>query len=479
LFGIKSQYSELLLIAILYKEEAMIPFNKGGHTYNLVIRFMGIVILMMVGISPVRAESSKLEPFNNPLSLRDCIKIALETNPVTQTAVMKVLAAKEASGEARSPFYPQLGLQTRYAHWQQRIFLPKGLTFPGQPTPTIVGPTDDWMGGLRARYTLFDSGERWGNYQAALAKQGVTEEEKVRIIQDLVLGVQEGFYGLAAAMEILSVAEKNLDRAKDHLRLAKERKAAGAVSQADVLRVQVETSNSELALVRAESLLRISKGSLNTVMGLPIEGALIIEAKGEDLPSPNSIDLSKALEQAIINRPEIKAAQKRIEAQQSNLQAAKSAYGPKLFAEGSYGRRDTEFFPQDVEWLVGVSIEWPLFTGFFRQHHLARTKAEVSKEEAEAKQLILKVKEEVWAAHSKLQEAFGAVHTTKILVEDAQESMRMAKERYEAGAGTITDLLDAQTSLARAQATQVEAGWDYHTANAVFKRSIGLIEDKI
>jgi outer membrane protein TolC len=54
----------------------------------------------------------------------------------------------------------------------------------------------------------------------------------------------------------------------------------------------------------------------------------------------------------------------------------------------------------------------------------------------------------------------------------------MAKERYEAGAGTITDLLDAQTALVRALSTQVEAVWDYYIARAVFQRSIGKMQEE-
>ena len=456
----------------------MIPFNKAGNRVSLIILFLGLASFFLGFTCSVRAESPKVDSSSKPLSLRDCIKIALETNPLQEAALKGVQTARETVGESRAPYYPELGVQARYARWQQRAFLPSDLTIPGRPTPTIIGPTDDWMAGLRVRYTLFDSGERRAQYRSALARQGVAEEEKSRITQDLVLGVYQGFYGVAAAIETFSVAEKNLNRAKDHLRLAKERKAAGAVSQADVLRVQVETSNAELALVRAESLIRISKGSLNTIMGLPVESPLALEIKGEDIISPDFPDLANALNQAIRNRPEIKAAHKRLEALKNGVEAAKSAFGPKVRAEGSYGRRDTEFFPQDEEWLAGVSIEWPLFTGFYRQHHLARTKIEVSKEEAENKQLLLKVRQEVWTAHSKFKEAYEAVQTAKVLVQDAQESMRLAKERYEAGAGTVTDLLDSQTALARALATQVEAGWDYHTAKAVFKRSIGKMPEE-
>jgi outer membrane protein len=437
---------------------------------------LGMIPLVLGLFSPVWAESLSKDPSNKPLSLQDCIKIALETNPLQEAAGKGVETARETVGESSAPYYPELSLQSRYARWQARAFLPGGLSLPGVPLPTIVGPTNDWMAGLRVSYILFDSGERRAQYRSALARQGVAEEEKSRITQDLVLGVYQGFYGVAAAMETFTVAKENLNRSKDHLRLAKERKAAGAVSQADVLRIQVETSNAELALVRAESLIQISKGSLNTLMGLAVESPLALEIKGEDIISPDLPDLSKALDQAIRDRPEIKAAKKRIEALVGGVEAAKGAFGPKVRAEGSYGRRDTDFPPQDEEWLAGVSIEWPLFTGFYRRHHLARTKVEVSREESETKQLLLKVRQEVWTAHNKFKEAYEAVQATKVLVQDAQESMRLAKERYEAGAGTVTDLLDSQTALARALASQVEAGWDYHTARAVFKRSTGSIE---
>jgi outer membrane protein len=456
----------------------MIPVIKTVNTRWLKAIFLGMITFVLGFFVPVYAESPAAAPSDKPLSLTDCIKIALETNPLQQAASRSLQTAREIVGETRAPFYPELGLQARYAYWQQRAFLPSDLSLPGRPTPTIIGPTDDWMAGLRVRYTLFDSGERRAQYYSALARQGVAEEEKARITQDLVLGVYQGYYGLAAALETLTVAEKNWARAKDHLRLAKERKEAGAVSQADVLRVQVETANAELALVRAEHLVRISRGGLNTVMGLPAERPLVLEVKGDEITAPDFPDLSKALDQALQHRPEIKAALKLVEALKGGVEAAKSAFGPKVRAEGSYGRRDTVFFPQDDEWLAGISIEWPLFTGFFREHRLARAKTEVSREEAEIRQLLLKVRQEVWTAYSRIKETYAAVQTTKVTVSDAQESMRLAKERYEAGAGTVTDLLDSQTALARAQANQVEAEWDYHTAQAVFKRSTGSLEEK-
>jgi outer membrane protein TolC len=58
-------------------------------------------------------------------------------------------------------------------------------------------------------------------------------------------------------------------------------------------------------------------------------------------------------------------------------------------------------------------------------------------------------------------------------VVDAGEGVRLAEERYAVGAGTINDLLDAQTALARADAHLIGAQWDYHIASAEFQRAVG------
>ncbi len=312
--------------------------------------------------------------------------------------------------------------------------------------------------------------------QVAKARQGLAQEEQARVRQDIILSVYYGFYGLTSALDAKRVAEQNLDRSRDHLRLTSLQKEAGAVPKADVLRAQVEVSNAQLALIRAENLIRLARGNLNLSMGRSVEKPVEVTPSAQPPTRPEQMDLSLSLDQAVQSRPEIKGALKKIEVSQSNIQAARSAYGPRLRAEGSYGWRDSDFLPQDEDWALGITLEWPLFTGFARKHRLARAKADLSKEEAEAERLKLAVRQEVWNAFSRVTEAYQTLETSQILVQDALESHRLSRERYEAGAGTITELLDAQTALARAEATRVESEWDYQIALAQFQRATGRLE---
>jgi outer membrane protein len=266
-----------------------------------------------------------------------------------------------------------------------------------------------------------------------------------------------------------------LARAEDHARLSLERKAAGAVPQADVVRAQVDVADARLALARAVSEVRIAGGNLNTAMGLPAETPVAINVKPHDIAPPAALQIHDALELAISTRPELKAARKQVDASTKSVAAARSAFGPKVQAEGSFGWRDTDFLPHDKDWMAGFSIELPIFTGFSSKHRLGRTRAEFSRKEADLEALTLAIRQEVWAAYSRLQESFERIRAAEPLVRYALESVRLAQERYAAGAGTMTDLLDSETSLARADAIQVEAAWACQTANSIFQRAMGQL----
>jgi len=414
-------------------------------------------------------------PRKGPLTLQSCVRIALEENPALRAAREGVAIAHDSVGIARAPYYPTLGLNAAYRRFESHIFLPEGVG--GANPPTSLGPTDDWSTGLRARYLLFDSGARAAQMRAALSRRDVAEEEAAAIRQDIALAVHQDFYSLLSAMEAKSAAKENLLRAEEHLRLTREHLAAGAVPQADVIRAQVEVADARLNSVRAESAVRLAQGKLNTTMGLPVETDIETDTRADDMVSPEDIKVAESLERAVHARPELRAALRRIAGARNAVDAAKSAYGPRITTDAGYGYRDSEFLPEDKDWSVGVGLELPLFDGFARSHSLSKAKREVSREEAEARRMVLKVREEVWSAHLKLKEAYEAAQAAEALVRDAGESMRVTQERYKAGAATTSDLLDAQTTLARAEFISVDSRWNYHMATASLRRAIGEIAD--
>ena len=104
---------------------------------------------------------------------------------------------------------------------------------------------------------------------------------------------------------------------------------------------------------------------------------------------------------------------------------------------------------------------------------MSRSRAELAREEAVLEQRRLQVREEVWSASTELERAWSAIAATETSVRASEESLRIIRERYERGVALVTDLLDTQTALARAEASLAEARWTYRAARAGFDRAMG------
>ncbi|HVU36195.1 MAG TPA: TolC family protein [Opitutaceae bacterium] len=407
------------------------------------------------------------------LSLDDCVKLAAERQPAIAAARAGVAGAQEAVSEARAPYYPQVDLSAGYHRWQRHAFLPSGLALPGHSIPDLIGPLDDWNGGLGSRWMVYDFGVRRAGLAAARARYAGAQADARAIEADVRLGVESAFFGLAAARDVEKVAEKNLERTETHRKLAIARRDAGAVPAADVLRLDAELANARLDLISAQSRVRIASGQLNTAMGRPADVPVVIAPPSSLEPPPGRAELEEAVRRALADRPEIASAAQRADAARAAVGGARADRGAKLHADASYGWRDTAFLPSTPEWQAGLAVDLPIFDGGSRAHHVARTKADLARQEAALAQTRLEVRNEVWTASSELERTWASIAANEASVKASEESLRVVRERYERGAAVITDLLDTQTALARAESSLAAARWNYCAARAAFERAVG------
>ncbi|MBN2429821.1 MAG: TolC family protein [Acidobacteria bacterium] len=402
------------------------------------------------------------------VSLAACLRIGLSQNPALAAAREGIRIAGEEAGMARAAYYPDVRLEGGYRRWQSHAFIPE-IPVPG--LPSTIGPIDDWSVRLRASYLLYDGGERAARYRGALAAAAAAGEDTRQLRQDLALAIHQAFYALTAADEARAAAQQQLARTRNNLRLTEVRLAAGAVSKADVLRARVEAADAELALVRVANLVEMRRADLNRTLGLPVETPLIIDPLVDDPAAPTKEEVSAAMDRAARQRPSILALRQRLEAGGQEVRAARSRYYPRFSLDGYAGWRDEEWAPEDADWSVGLSFSLPLFQGFSRRHELGRARAEQDRLAALLREARQQVRQDVWDAHLRIGEAREAVTAAAVLVADAAESLRLVQARYEAGAGTVNDLLDVQAALARAEAIQVEARMNLRQAQATFRWS--------
>lgn len=420
-----------------------------------------------------------------PMTLEDCVAVALKESPGVKVSELGAEAAGEAALSVKSAYYPSLGLALGYRRIETRIFFPESMVeafslaasgSAASPLITpILGPMSQWSTGLRASYTLFDSGQRRAQARGSDAGRDAVRAVSSAVRQETILLISRAYFGLLSAGEQEGVFRRALARSEDHLKLAQARKEAGTVSKADVLRFQVEVSTAKLRLVAGEGNVRVAQGALNTAMGRAAETPLEVAAVPPEIGLPSAPE-SQLANEAVSRRPEVKAAASSVAAHERAVDAARSAYGPRVSMDASWGRLDALWFPDYRDWSVGITLSWPVFTGFSRQHNLAKAKLDLEGEREAARRTELGVRQEVWEARSRIAEASQSMETATILRDEADESLRVARERYAEGAGTVSDLLDAEAALQRAESTLVQARHALALARVHLLRAVGELD---
>lgn len=416
-----------------------------------------------------------------PLSLEVCKKIALDTNPLSKAATEGIQIANETVGIAQSAYYPRVDFHAHYERWQTYNFFrlnnPFGNILPVDLNivPNIIGPTNDYNFAVNSRYTLYDWGKRRAILMESISEKNAAIEESQRVYQEILLNVSIAFYDLLANRALEKVAIKNLERSEKNHQFTKERESSGSNPLSDVYQAEVLVSEARQEVVRVQNLVRISKVNLNSAMGLPPDVEIEISDELLGPPSLNSFNLKEAQYKSIVHRPEIKSALAHLKALKFHIKSIEGDFGPQVTAVGAYGKRDANWPPKFDEWKFGVRMEMPLFTGYELTHKLRKSQAEYCRAKAEYESLSLNIQQQVWIAYSKMEEGAEMIRTSKAQVKNAEESMRLTEERYQVGAGVITDLLSAQTALNRAYASHVDALWRYQSAIIYFIWAQGLL----
>jgi outer membrane protein len=400
------------------------------------------------------------------LTLADCIRVGLELNPSTNSTWQAVQSAAARVGEEQSAYLPEVDLSAGAVREKQ-------ITFQSLQSKQQPSADDLYTTAFALKYLLFDGGQRSAKVSGVQADLQSVGFQHNTGLQSVALKVEQAYYTLLATQWALRVAEETVRSNESHVRLAQARFDAGLVPRSDVLKAATAKADADLALVSARDAVRIAEGTLVSAMGLKVSKPVRIADVSEDTHAHEVEDMNRLLDEAARNRPELLAAASKVKAKQAAIQEAKSQYWPKINASAGYGWVDNTFFPNHDQWAVGVTLDFPLFTGFKREYQVKRAKSDAEQARADYVNQLRGVELEVWTAYSRLIEADEAIQAAKIYVASADESARLADGEYKAGAGTIIALIDAQTALTSARNRLVQARFTWYTVRAQFEKAIG------
>src|SRR5205809_2837016 len=326
---------------------------------------------------------------------------------------------------------------------------------------------------------LIFNGTTWPSIRATFFQRDSAYFAFRNILDQLLATVKTQFYQIVVNRELIKVQEQSVQLLQSQLQDQQNRFEAGTVPRFNVLQAEVAYYNQLPLLITAQNNYRISKLTLAKTLGLDFQPRRgenpLLEVIGAMPYVPRSIALGDAIELGKQRRPFLKQARANVLNQRQQLRAATGQWLPTITTTGGgeWISSPTNSSWHDISkgWIAQVQGSLPIWDsgqiyGQVKQQRALLSEAEFTYED-DARQVEL----EVQTAYSNLQQNMELIKSQEKNVGLAEEALRLAKARLDAGAGVQLDVLNAQVQLLTAQSTQLQALFGYNSSLAEFDRA--------
>jgi outer membrane protein len=423
----------------------------------------------------------------SPITLQQAVNVALEKNPERKAALADTRAASEGVKEARASLLPRVqfsetitdGNDPVYvfgSKLRQQRFTNADLALNVLNTPTPLSNYATRFGGT---WNLFDSFASWHAVNRAERAKDAAGHQLERTDQEIVFRVIDAYYGELLAKSEVGVAEEAMKTAQSILDRSKNRFESGIAVESDYLSAQVRVATRKQELVRAQNNLSLSRSELSIAMGLRAASEFDAADTLNDRTLP-AISLDAAEKLAVQKRPDLGRVRSEEAAQRQSVSMAKSSFGPRVNAFADWEADNPTFVSGGGgnNWVAGVEISFDLFQGGAKRAQLSREQALLDKVVATRDMATDAVRLEVRRAYFDLDSARQQIDVIRSSIAEAQESLRMNQDRYDAGLLTITDLLASEDAAHRAKSDYLQALYRYYTGYANLELASGTLSPR-
>jgi outer membrane protein len=421
-----------------------------------------------VGVqAPAQAPAASSAASQN-LTLQDAEKIAIQNHPQVQAATYLAAAAKAQVTEARSNYYPHAyGSATGVkAENDSRVTA-------GALNNSII--YSRFADGVTVQQLVTDFGRTHELVKSSNLHARAQEENITTSRADILLQVDGAYFNALKAQAVLQVAQETVKDRKLVSDQVTELQKNKLKSGLDVSFANVDLAQAQLLLVQAQNDVQASYAELSAALGFADQK--IYQLAEQPTPPAPPTDLSALITEAMRNRPEIISQQLDVGSAQSYATAERDLWFPTLSAVGTAGLtpyRVAALAPRYAA--AGFNLNIPIFNG--RQFNALHAEANA---EANARQQFLRdlqnvVVRDVRKAWLNANSGYQRLALTQQLLDEANQALDLAQQRYRLGLSSIIELSQAQLNATQAQISQASAKYDYAAQLSALNYQVGLLQ---
>jgi outer membrane protein TolC len=343
----------------------------------------------------------------------------------------------------------------------------------GSAAPEIelpFGQRNNWRLGLQAQQPLFDGFRTAAALDQARAGVRVSELGVATTRAQLVLLTSVAYYDAALAERQVQIAEVTLQQADATLSETQLKFKQGTAPEFDLVRAQVARDNQSNALVQFRVQRDLAFVLLRRLVGVPLDRDVSLSTKldADDVDTMVTLARSSAGLPPTSTRVVVAQAKEGVAVREAGVKLAKSAWYPTLAAGTDFGlvNYNSQPFNSDwrTNWTLGVTLSLPIFDGFRRMASQRASEAELAAARAQAENATEVAQVEAAQAAAAVAASAQTLETSTRTVGQAQRAYQIAELRFQQGASTHLELVDARVQLEQAQLNQARSSRDLRVA---------------
>lgn len=422
--------------------------------------------------APARGQAPEAAPASAPLrlSLAEAVRLALDEGTAARIAATRTDEAAARALEARSALLPQLSFGGLASSQSLNLAT---FGFPSAPGESpVVGPFNVVDAHLTLAMNVIDVAAR-RRYEAARAGIQVSEVDRRRTENEVAAAVAALYIAIGRASARIDTIGANVSLFEKLRDLALDQKKAGVGTRLDTTRAEFQLARQHQALLVANNQRDIARLALLRAIGADLGTEVVLTDDWRaTVPAP---ELGAVLSAALRDRPEIALSDERLRAAGLLVKAAEAEKLPTLGFQAQAVENGNR--AQDLYWnrTLGAAVTIPLFTGKRTEAHIAEARSQRERLQIERRDTERQIEQEVRQALLAWRNARSRVELADQSVRLADEELEQASDRFKAGVAPSIEIDNAQTSVASARDTRIDAQADEAQARFDLARATGQI----
>lgn len=425
---------------------------------KLIALFTGIYCL----ISAPVAEAQ------NTWSLQECIDYALENNIQIKQQGLNTIYNENLVNQAKSDRLPNLnaGTSNNYSF---------GRSLNNDNVYENVNSTQ-LNGYLQSNVTLFNGFTMQNSVRQSQLDLQASIQDLQKAKDDLILNIAASYLEILFAEELSLIAEAQIEVTQQQIERTQKLVDAGSLARGALLEIEAQLAREELQLVNDQNRVQLAYLNLFQLLELPVEKSFTIEKPKlpeikANITVLNSFDVFK---NAINVRPEIKAAQLRVESAQRQLDIAKGYNYPTLSFGASYNNQYFNIlnsdFPQrsfsdqlksNSRYGFGLNLNIPIFNRFQVRNGISNAKLQIADYEYRLQTSRNMLRKDIEQAFTNALAALNRYVSSEKAVKSTEEAFRYAEEKFNVGMMNTVEYNQSKNYLTVAQSELLQARYEY------------------